>query len=187
MPVLMGRRVVLVGMTTEDIPTLFQWRNSEGFLLNCTARKCRKTIDEFQKEILGDFKRDRYCQMMVKKKSDNTLVGTVYCYGLNRQDGHAFVTIYIDELFQRKGYGVETFALFVEYLFEDIVELHKVYVDVYEYNRHSLECVVGGGLKQEGRFVEHKQVGSVRYDMLRFALYRNSMGDFGRIVKRKTE
>jgi len=100
-------------------------------------------------------------------------IGTIYAYSLNLTDRHLFVTTYITKEFQGLGYGPEVFALFIEYLFENL-PLYKVYTDVYSYNTNSVRCLKKAGFVEEGRFVGHRLVNGTRYDMMRLALFKES-------------
>jgi len=181
---IIGRRIILSFAQDSDIEALLRWRNSESFLRFCTLKRNKVTLEEFKQELLEDLNHDRFCQMIIRKKFASNSIGTIYCYNLNRHDGYAFITIYIDDNSQRIGYGAEAFALFFCHIFKLIPELHKIYVEVYEYNTRSISCLVRAGFVEEGRFKEHKLFESKRYDLIRFAFFRRDLAKTRQRIKK---
>lgn len=170
-----GFRVILDFVRDCNLNTLLKWRNSEPFLRFCTSRRNMVTLDEFKVELSADFSKDRFCQMIIFKKSTGEALGTIYCYNLSKQDGYAFVTIFMADDSKSIGYGAEAFALFCNHLFDLIPELHKIYAEVYGYNLESMSCLKNAGFVEEGRFKEHRLHNSKRYDLVRFAFFRRDL------------
>jgi RimJ/RimL family protein N-acetyltransferase len=169
---LQGRRIYLRYCNEHDITLLFRWRNSEEFRSKCSIRRNKINLDDFKKELERDFQRDRHVQMMIIRKKDGVPIGTVYSYGYRKTDGYAFITIFLSREYQFSGYGIEAIALFLWYLFSEFL-LFKIYMEVYEYNTQSLSCICGAGFAEEGRFSKHRLFKGIRYDLLRFAVYRD--------------
>lgn len=168
---LQGRRIYLRHCSKHDISLLFQWRNSNEFREKCSVRRNEINFDNFKKELEGDFQHDRHIQMMIVRKSDGKSIGTIYSYDYKKIDQYLFITIFISREFQANGYGVEAVALFLQYLFNKFT-LFKIYMEVYEYNAQSLSCIRGAGFVQEGLFGGHRLFNGVRYDLLRYAIYK---------------
>ena len=169
---LQGRSIYLRHCNEQDIPLLFQWRNSEEFRSKCSIRRKEISLDDFKKELERDFHRDRHIQMMIVRKSDGKPIGTIYSYDYKKIDQYLFVTIFLPKEFQTNGYGVEAVVLFLQYLFKGF-PLFKIYMEVYEYNTQSLSCIRGARFAEEGRFIKHRLFNGIRYDLLRFAVYRD--------------
>ena len=167
-------RLQLSLMRDGDLPSLWRWRNSADFKQFCTMRKSCISLEEFARELSSDFARDRFCQMIIRLRQNGRSreIGTIYCYNLNRQHGYAFVTIYIDSEFQKRGYGAEAFASFIAGIFATVPELHKIYAEAYSINEKSISCLRAAGFVQEGCFREHSVINNNRCDLLRFALFR---------------
>jgi hypothetical protein len=79
-------------------------------------------------------------------------IGTVYAYGHDPRDGHTFVSVYVENMYEWLGCGAEAVAILVDHLFRTIAKLREVRFEVYEHSVHSLQCLRGLGLK--GRLVE---------------------------------
>lgn len=172
--VLETRRLRLRPIEDGDMKLLHRWRNDPRFLALCSVRRTVVGFEDFTAELRRDFERDRHLQLMIELKSKSTIIGTVYSYNLNLIDGNIFLTIYLEEEYERKGYGAETVAIFLDYLFATF-PLHKIYFEVYDYNRLSLSTLQTAGFVEEGRFKEHRFVGGKRYDLIRFAFFREGL------------
>jgi len=168
---LQGRHVYLRCCSEQDISLLFQWRNDNDFRKNCSVRRDETNLDDFREELKEDFKRDRHIQMMIVRKKDEKSIGTIYSYGYKKVDGYAFITIFLSESYRTSGYGVEAIALFLYHLFSKF-PIFKIYMEVYEYNTQSLSCICGAGFSQEGCFGGHRLFNGIRYDLLRYAIYK---------------
>lgn len=176
------RRLLLKPISEVNLKTLHQWRNEPDFRKMCSNRREEISFEEFKKELKCDFERDRHLQMVIWLKRTGAPIGTIYSYGFKATDGYVFVTTFLDSVHQgRGGYGVEAFAAFVQYLFA-YLPLFKIYLEVYEYNRASFSLMRRAGLSEEGRFRQHRLFDGQRYDTLRFALYREDLERFRRVL-----
>lgn len=181
---LKGRRIWLKEIINEDVSTLYEWRNDSRFMFYCSTRRNEVSFDEFKKEITMDFKRDRHLQCLILK--EKRPIGTIYSYNLNRTDGYVFVTIYLKADYERIGYGVEAFAIFLLHLFQTL-QLYKIYAEVYSYNKHSLDCLREAGFVEEGSFKGHRLHQGRRYDLIRLALLQKELPRLENFVSRLTK
>lgn len=181
MLILRGRLIWLKEITNEDLAILYEWRNDFNFMSLCSTRRNEVSFDEFKKEIANDFKRDRHLQCLILK--EKIPIGTIYAYNLNRTDGYVFVTIYIVAGYEKAGFGSESFATFLLHLFQSLL-LHKIYVEVYSYNKHSLDCLRRAGFVEEGRFKEHRLHQGERHDLIRLAFFRKEIARFKNFIDR---
>ncbi len=173
---LRGKIVYLVAFEWHEsqLSALYIWRNSESFRNLCSTRRNTITREEFLEELHFDFHRDRVDQFLIHEAESGLAVGTIYAYNLNKTDGHVYATIYLAREFENQGYGIEAFQLFGFYLFQHY-DLHKLYVEAYEYNSHSLHCLKKGGFVEEGRFREHRLVNGTRHDLIRLAFFKKQL------------
>jgi len=166
----------------SDCNTLYKWRNQESFISNCCSSRSEVEYEEFVVELNDDFKKDRFLQVIAKKRDTDRPIGTLYAYHFDEIGRHVFVTTYIEDEFQNIGLGVKSFALFVDYLF-NAQNLFKIYCDVYANNSHSI-----GLLKRfstlEGEFKGHKLINGSRISLLRYAIYRNDVRNMKKLVDR---
>lgn len=162
----------LVEISEEHIPTLYEWRNSSSFLSNCTSREPILSVDEFVKELQNDFKIDRHQQFLIEYKTD--LIGTIYTYSYNDYDKYCFSTVYINNEYANKSFGIKSFVLLAKKLF-DSADLYKLYFDIYEYNRQMLSVIDRYNFSKEGVFRKQHLKNGIRYDVYRFAFYKKDL------------
>ncbi len=152
---------------------MFNWRNSERyryFVHNNTSSVA--TISEFVNEIKRDSKYRNF-QFIIESKSKNLPVGIIFTHNASSENGFCFLNVFISERYRQKWYCIEALALLLRHLFE-IEKFYKVYIDVLENNELSLSTIRSCKFIEEGRFVSHKVINGLRYDVLRFAVYKNN-------------
>jgi len=184
MPEIIAPLVVLSPLDESHLQTLLEWRNSADFLKYCTNRKKMVTLKEFEKELRRDFSFDRHKQFVIFKKFGNEPIGTMYSYNFRPADGNVFVSTYLKPNVRSAVYGFESVAAFCLWLFDEYQTLHKIYMDVYEYNITSLSSLRKAGFFEEGRFKEHHMQDDKRWNMLRLAFYRVQLEKSKHLIKR---
>lgn len=180
------RRIILHPIEQKDLPLLHQWRNDPMFISLCSVRRTIISYEEFVDELKHDFSRDRHIQYIIELNGKEIPIGTIFSYSLNLIDGYVFITIYISEEYQNKGYGVEAVALFLKYLF-GFFPLNKTYMETYGYNQQSISPLRNFGFQEEGRFKEHRFFSGARHDLIRFAVYRADLERISALIRRLTK
>lgn len=165
-----SKNVVLEELTDLHLTTLCQWRNEDDFMKNCSMRKNLVSFEEFAQELYSDFEKDRHVQFVIFRRRDMKPIGTIYSYSYSKRDAYCFITTYITSLFEDRGYGAESFANFMGYLF-DMFGLFKIYNDVYDFNTDSLKMLQKAGFKIEGVFRGHRLFDGQRHDLIRLAFF----------------
>lgn len=138
------------------------------------------------KNLLLNFlinQKNRKFQYVIENKNDNKIIGLIYCHSLNTTNKNCFINLYIDEEYEVKGYGVQSFGLFLEMLFEQ-ENMYKVYMEVYSNNRLSLSSLESCKFEKEGIFKGHVMLHNEKIDLIRFAAYEESLILFKKILKR---
>lgn len=176
------RKIILRQPELKDYSVLFKWRNSLRFRNLFHYSTAEISYDGFLKEFARNTK-TRHCQFVIEYKMTETMIGIVFSHTFSVVNGYCFINLYIDEPFELKGYGIVAFSLFFCHLF-DSYPLHKIYFEVFEYNKLSLSTLQSAGFALEGRFKEHKFYNGTRHDVLRFAAYRGNLPRFRNIVTR---
>lgn len=158
-----------------DYLVLFAWRNNAKFLSHFSAHRTPVSYEQFLAEFKRESKKDRHLQFIVELVSDIRPIGIIYTFNYNRTDGYVFLNTFIIEEFETVGHGAVATIILLFYLFDFIPSLHKIYFDVFEYNTLSMSTLRNAGFDEEGRFKGHRLQGTSRYDVLRFAAYRNNL------------
>lgn len=183
---LTARRVILRPIEQKDLSLLHKWRNDPMFISLCSARRSVIGYEEFISELRHDLERDRHIQCIIELNGKGIPIGTIYSYGLNLADGYVFITIYLPKEYQHRGFGPESVALLLKFLF-DSLPLNKVYMEAYDYNQLSLSPLRNFGFREEGRFKEHRFFSGARHDLIRFAIYRADLERISALIARLTK
>lgn len=162
-------------ITDNNIGLLFNWRNSKYFLENCSHRQTLNNISSFITELQNDFERDKHLQFLIVY--NDTYVGTIYSYSYNSFDKYCFLTVFIDEVYTNKGIALKTCIYFIRHLFIEY-KLFKVYFDTYSYNKNVLKILKKLKLSCEGNFIKQRLSKDNRFDVLRFAVYKEDIDKF---------
>lgn len=175
------KRTNLREIISADYPVLFDWRNTIKYRQFVHHRDVPvDSISTFVDEIKRD-SRSRKFQFIIESKSTQKPVGLIFTHTYSNENKFCFINVFIGETDIKKWYGIEAFALLLCYLFE-VQKLFKVYVEVLESNVLSLSTIMSAGLVEEGRFIGHKIIDGVRYDVIRFAAYEENCKRFKEIL-----
>lgn len=173
-------RVSLELISESDYPTLFKWRNSPDFREFVHYIDSEVLFTDFVKEFQNNSK-VRPFQYVIKKVKTGEPIGLIFTHTFSSINRYCFINIYINDENRIKGYGPESLSLLSVYLFEE-KDIFKIYLESFEHNNPSLNAVRSFGFKEEGRFKEHRLIGNKRFDVIRFAVYRDSLPKFKRII-----
>ncbi len=97
---------------------------------------------------------------------DGRLVGTVGLHNINWTSRHATfgIAIWLPEYFG-KGMGTEATKLMLQYAF-DYLNMHRVKLEVYEYNERAIHVYKKLGFVEEGRWRKQRYLKGRYYDVI---------------------
>lgn len=144
-----SRQVVLVGLTENNLPELFEWINDrEQVLLNAPYRP----IDEESHRawFTAIHARKDVVIFGIKALKADTLVGTCQLNNINYIHRNAELQIRIGRTqARRQGYGTEAIRLLLDFAFKDL-NLHRVFLHVFRNNVAAMHVYEKVGFVQEG-------------------------------------
>ncbi len=140
------RRIRLRKIQDSDLLTIFEWRNTEKFRFRLHHNTNMISYDEFCEEFIMDSECYKY-QYLVEKKDDGVPVGFTYVYTFSEQYRSCFINLFIAEPFEKKGYGLDAFVLFVLFLFQH-AGLKKLFASAFDFNDHSISCIRHIGMRE---------------------------------------
>ena len=140
------RRIRLREIQHDDMVTIFQWRNTEKFRFLLHHNTKLISYDEFCEEFAIDATCHKY-QYLIEKKEGRVPVGFAYVDTFSEQYRSCFINIFIDEPFEKKGYGIDAFVLFGLFLFQH-ADLKKLFAHAFDFNDHSLSCIRHIGMRE---------------------------------------
>jgi RimJ/RimL family protein N-acetyltransferase len=148
-PYLVGKAIYLRPLEKSDAPTLVPWFNDPDInrtLLRCDPMTVRQEELWIEKVAEGG----SALVLGVVLKADDRLIGTTGLHQIdhrNRSSGFGIVLGAKEEW--GKGYGTEATWLIVKHAFETL-NLHRVWLHVYEYNQRGIRAYEKVGFHREG-------------------------------------
>lgn len=166
----MKNRIDLVNYTPEFEGKLFEFRNSIEFREYVAPQNSHIDFTSFQDEIQQNlqFRKLNHC---VLHRRNQHIIGYTYSFSHNVENKFCFLNLFIEKKYNRAGFGLEAFYKSAKILFSQY-DLYKIYIDVFSFNELSLQCMRSAGFTEEGILRGHVLRGNVRYDIHRFACYR---------------
>lgn len=155
----------LVRLTSENADTIGKsfsrwYRNSEyyrlldsDFSLMRSSKKIKEYVEEdMEKELSNE------CFFEIRTLDKDQLIGFVGLNDIQWNHGDCWVGIGIGEKeYWGKGYGTDAMRIALRYVFNEL-NLHRVSLGVFEYNRRAIRSYEKSGFKMEGieRSVVHR-------------------------------
>jgi RimJ/RimL family protein N-acetyltransferase len=164
-----GQLVRLAAADTKLMGKLYpRWgRNSEFKRMLDTSPAYlyseKATREWFERE--QDKEEPDYLLFLIRTLEDNKVIGDI---GLDKPNHHgdAFVGIGIGETeYWNKGYGSDAMQIILRYAFQEL-NLHRVSLDVFEYNPRAIRSYQKAGFQIEGRYRQFLNREGHRWDML---------------------
>lgn len=153
--ILKGTLVQLAAIDPEEVSKSFTaWNRDSEYkrLLDTDAPRlnsAKAVKDWLDKEL--EKQGDAMHWFAIRAVADNQLLGDVILDVVNWNMRDAFVGIGIGPRdFWGRGYGTEAMQLILQYAFTEI-NLHRVTLDVFEYNPRAIRSYEKAGFRHEGR------------------------------------
>jgi len=173
---LQGELVRLAAGNSEtDAEGFARWtRDSEFMRLQDTwlARmwSAKKTKEEMQNWIESD-KPNEYA-FAIRTLAEERLIGDIELDGINWSNGNCWVGIGIgDREFWGKGYGTDAMRVILRFAFMEL-NLHRVSLDVFEYNPRAIRSYEKAGFKIEGCVRQALNRNGRRWDDIHMGILR---------------
>ena len=134
---------------------------------------CRQyTKDGTQKWIEKQLEEQRGFSFAIRTLVDDRLIGDVGLGGLSWNQGDAYIGIGIGEReFWGKGYGSDAMGIMLQYAFTEL-NLHRVTLNVFEYNQRAIRSYEKVGFQHEGRVRKYLNREGRRWDMMFMGILR---------------
>lgn len=155
-----GVKTVICGLTRESASEILKWVN-DPVLKPYTGTLYPVSEFEHENWIKNRAESSTDKLFLIKDKESNTNIGTIGLKNIDYINSNAelYISIgnreFLSETFGgHKGFGSDAVITFTCFCFTRL-NLHKVYLHVFETNRRAIRCYEKAGYKVEGRLVEH--------------------------------
>jgi len=168
--ILKGKKVVLRSIKMGDAPRFVKWFNDPEFNRFMLVRKI--TMREEIKWLKSlPKKKDTDCVFAIEVKGKH--IGSAGLHQINNTHHNATFGIMIgDKNFWDQGYGTDASQVIINFGFNKL-KLHRIGLDVYEYNPRAIKVYKRLGFKLEGRKREYTRFQGKYYDALEMGLLKS--------------
>ncbi|WP_058487048.1 GNAT family N-acetyltransferase [Defluviitalea phaphyphila] len=168
---MIGNKCYLSPINIEDYKEYTKWANDMEVSLGLSF-PARVTTEEAEKEMLEQLIKREYTFSIIDKESDN-LIGNIGFSKIDKIHQVGQIGIFIgNKDYWGKGYGKEAVNLILDFGFS-ILNLHNIYLRVFEFNKSAIKCYKRVGFKEVGRIREAKKIAGKRYDEIYMDILAN--------------
>lgn len=145
--ILKGQKTILRPIRLSDAPNFVKWSNDIEVNKFTTRRKSnRQEIEKWIKSI----PKDKTQKQFAIETKEGKHIGSIQLLEINKLDQNALFAILIgDKKYWSSGYGYDASKSLISYAFNKM-KLHKLYLNVYAYNKRAIGLYKKLGFKIEG-------------------------------------
>ncbi|MFA6407432.1 MAG: GNAT family N-acetyltransferase [Candidatus Paceibacterota bacterium] len=167
---LKGEKVILRPLALSDAPRFVTWFNDPAVHRFLARREL--TLQEERKWIRSLPKKKDGVHFAIDTR-EGVHIGSVGFNDINRKDNYAVFGIAIgDKRYWGKGYGTDAMKCIIDYGFRTL-RLHRIELEVYEYNVRGIKLYCRLGFKIEGEKRERVYWKGKYYNTFQMAILRN--------------
>ena len=167
-----GKLVNLRPYEMSDLDDIMEWINDSEirpFLMMVLPISRIQEIEFLQQRLCKPTNEDIILAIETK---DGIYLGGIGLHRINYFDCHAEVGIVIGKKeYRGKGYGTDAMLTVLNYAFNQL-NLHKVYLHVYSFNKRGIRSYEKCGFKREGLLKEHVFKKGKYHDVLRMGILK---------------
>lgn len=138
MPFLEDKDIKLRAIEPEDLDLLYQWENDTDLWITGNTRTpySRFQLKQYVAQAKFDIFEDLSLRLMIVRKSDNSIIGTVDLFDFDVFHSRIALGLYVAIDFQGKGYAKKSLLLVEDYVF-NFLKINQLYVFIAESNSNS--------------------------------------------------
>lgn len=171
--ILRGKNLYLQKVQQKDKEFMYPWFSDSDFLKYYDYVKPNPLSKDVVDEIFMEYEKKKSEIFSIKDLSDDKVIGVAGFDDIIKDNEVATLFIGFGEKKERgKGYGKETMKLLLNYGFKEL-NLHRIQLNVLEFNINAIHLYEKFGFKKEGAFREFVLRDNKRYDLLLYGLLKN--------------
>jgi RimJ/RimL family protein N-acetyltransferase len=178
---LKGQYVKLTAVDLEqDAGPFAKWRSDAEYLRLLDSAPAvmyteKQVKDYWEKHI------DEYLELAIRSLQDNRLIGFIGLTDINWPMGDAWVGIGLGKREDwGRGYGTDAMRVMLEYAFMQL-NLHRLSLQVFEYNQRAIRSYEKAGFKIEGRLRKVINRNGRRWDIVYMGILRGELQINGKV------
>jgi len=167
---LSGKKTFLSAASKKNIPFIESLINSEEIRKNLAERFPRNS--EAIADTIDSMNKKKEIFLIINDKKSGKQAGAILLHDFSWHNRRAMLTISISPEYQGKGLGFESSKLLIDYAFKNL-QVHKVCLEVYAFNKKAVNMYKKLGFKLEGRFKKHSFKDGKYVDLLFMSLIKD--------------
>ena len=172
---IVGKKTRLRAIEREDIPMFVRWLNDPEVrhYLELYSPMSRAEEEEW---FEAQFKNDSSSIFCIETE-DGVTIGNIGLHDLDWKNRSAMLGIVIAEKeYWGRGYGSDAVTALLRFAFGEL-NLHRIYLSVFDFNERAIRCYEKCGLRHEGRARESLFRDAGYHDALHMAILRREFVD----------
>jgi RimJ/RimL family protein N-acetyltransferase len=162
---LIGKKCYLSPINIEDADKYSEWLSDIEVGIGLGIYTTQLSLPKEEKILQQMIDKNEYIFGIINKEND-VLIGNCGLHNVNNIDGRAEFGIFIgDKSNWGKGFGKDATRLILDFGF-NILNLHEIYLQVFEYNPAAIKLYEQVGFKKAGTFREAKIIGGRKFDII---------------------
>jgi len=171
-----GDLVRLRPLEQRDAEILFSWHRDEDVT---ETMDIDLPVDFMSIVEMASNRSRNSIGFMIEDNGAGKTIGIVKLNNINWVDRKAEYGIMIGNMgYWSQGHGEEATRLLLSYAF-DRLDLHRVYLDTYEYNNRAIRCYEKCGFKKEGCLRKGRYWRGGRHDIVIMSILQEEFGGAG--------
>lgn len=165
-----GKLVRLRGYELSDLDTVMKWINDEEVTQFLGGKMTTYPISSIAErkfiETVGLSESSTEKTFVIETLADKRFIGALSFNGIDWMNRHSGVGIMIgDKQYWSRGYGSDAMRVLLRLAF-DKLNLHRIWLHVYDYNPRAIASYEKCGFKREGVLREQRFYGGKHHDIV---------------------
>lgn len=148
----------------QDIGVLYDLISNPSEQVWFQTNQPINSMQEFQHWFDGNLRNEYHDFYIVEEQAQKKIVGFVYSYAYRVYDLHCKVAVVLCPEYRQCGIGAFMGLTFMNLLFSQY-PIRKIYVDIYDFNKESLQSNLEAGFVEEGRLKEYRYFANQYHDL----------------------
>ena len=162
-----GQRVTLRALQDGDVEVLRQWRNHPALFPYHFSDLPLAQIE--QRRWYEHYSSGGSTIVWIIENEEGTPIGYTLIKNLDHKNRQAEIGLHLDPDFQSRGYGKDAFLTLMRFGFHEL-NLHRLYLEVFDFNEKAVHMYESLGFVTEGRRRETYFTQNAFHDVIQMSM-----------------
>ncbi len=171
---LVGKQCFLRALEDHDVELLRQWRNHPELMqYHCSTFPVSQVE---QRQWYESYASDRKHHVFMIENADHVPMGYALIRNLDLKNRKAEIGLHLEPSYQGQGYGKDAFLTLIRFCFQEL-NLHRLFLEVFDFNEKAIRMYENIGFKIEGRYREAYYTQNAYCDLIAMSLLENEFSE----------